>query len=140
MKLFHRNISWESEAVEKVWKLYFSILITWPIYSYNGCDGIAAFDAAITVSCKDQQKMTSVQVDCTADVHRVVVWYHRNTSTAQSISNGIWSKLKIPNCNLQNSMIRFFPSNPINTVNGIVYVIKFIFDYYFGSLKIESIL
>lgn len=55
----------------------------------NGRDDTATFDTAITVSCEDQQKTTSVQADCIADVHRVMVWYQRNRNTAQNISNGI---------------------------------------------------
>lgn len=39
----------------------------------NSHDDTATFDAATTVSCEDQQKTTTVQVDCTADVHRVMV-------------------------------------------------------------------
>lgn len=75
--------------------MYFNILITWPISSTHGHYGTATLDAAITVSCKDQQKTTSVH--CTADVHRVVVSYHRNRNTAQSISSGIWSNFKTAN-------------------------------------------
>lgn len=82
--------------------LYFSILITWLSYSCNGHNGTANFDAATTVSYKDQQKNTSMQVDCTVDVQGIVVSHHKTSNTAQSISNGIWSKFKQQTSNLQN--------------------------------------
>ena len=65
----------------------------------------------------------SVQVECTADVQRVVISYHRNRNTAQCISMEFGASLKQQMHNLQNEIINVFSQcYTINTVNRIVFV------------------